>query len=159
MPMELESAQVGTRVRVQVDYRDPQRRGAVGTIQKRYGVAEYLALRFCLLMGRRSCSGITSSKKPRRQLCGRNCGGVSGSPHSPRCASDQATVALIHRECEKRSSRKLKGIEARLEAPLLWHPLALAPGKALGCSRQPLPLRPPKSKRGSQKHSLAKPSS
>jgi hypothetical protein len=43
MPMELESAQVGTRVRVQVDYRDPQRRGAVGTIQKRYGVAEYLA--------------------------------------------------------------------------------------------------------------------
>jgi hypothetical protein len=39
----LEEAQVGTRVRVQVDYRDPQRRGAVGTIQKRYGVAEYLA--------------------------------------------------------------------------------------------------------------------
>ena len=26
-----------------MDYRDPQRRGAVGTIQKRYGVAEYLA--------------------------------------------------------------------------------------------------------------------
>ncbi len=41
--MELESAQVGTRVRVQVDYRDQQRRGAVGTIQKRYGVAEYRA--------------------------------------------------------------------------------------------------------------------
>ena len=41
--MELESAQVGARVRVQVDYRDPQQRGAVGTIQKRYGVAEYLA--------------------------------------------------------------------------------------------------------------------
>ena len=41
--MQLGSAQVGTRVRVQVDYRDPQRRGAVGTIQKRYGVAEYLA--------------------------------------------------------------------------------------------------------------------
>ena len=40
---ELENPQVGTRVRVQVDYRDPQRRGAVGTIQKRYGVAEYLA--------------------------------------------------------------------------------------------------------------------
>ena len=39
----LEEAQVGTRVRVQVDYRDPQRRGAVGTIQKRYGVAEYMA--------------------------------------------------------------------------------------------------------------------
>ena len=43
MPMALESAQVGTRVRVQVDYRDPQRRGAVGTIHKRYGVAEYRA--------------------------------------------------------------------------------------------------------------------
>ena len=41
--MELEDAQLGTRVRVQVNYRDPQRRGAVGTIQKRYGVAEYLA--------------------------------------------------------------------------------------------------------------------
>ena len=39
----LVEAQLGTRVRVQVDYRDPQRRGAVGTIQKRYGVAEYLA--------------------------------------------------------------------------------------------------------------------
>ena len=39
----LVEAQVGTRVRVQVDYRDPQRRGAVGTIHKRYGVAEYLA--------------------------------------------------------------------------------------------------------------------
>ena len=39
----LEEAQVGTRVRVQVDYRDPQRRGSVGTIQMRYGVAEYMA--------------------------------------------------------------------------------------------------------------------
>jgi hypothetical protein len=39
----LEDVQVGTRVRVQVDYRDPQRRGAVGTIHKRYGVAEYMA--------------------------------------------------------------------------------------------------------------------
>ena len=40
---QLEEAQIGTRVRVQVDYRDPQRRGSVGTIQKRYGVAEYMA--------------------------------------------------------------------------------------------------------------------
>jgi hypothetical protein len=40
---QLEEAQVGTRVQVQVDYRDPQRRGAVGTIHKRYGVAEYTA--------------------------------------------------------------------------------------------------------------------
>ena len=41
--MELEGAQLGTRVRVQLDYREPQRQGAVGTIQKRYGVAEYRA--------------------------------------------------------------------------------------------------------------------
>jgi hypothetical protein len=41
---ELENAPVvGTRVRVQVDYREPRRRGEVGTIQKRYGVAEYRA--------------------------------------------------------------------------------------------------------------------
>ena len=40
-PKELEEARIGTRVRVQVDYRDPQRRGAVGTIQKRSGFAEY----------------------------------------------------------------------------------------------------------------------
>jgi len=39
---QLEEAQVGTRVRVQPNYRDPQRRGSVGTIQKRYGVAEYM---------------------------------------------------------------------------------------------------------------------
>ena len=39
----LEEAQVGTRVQVQVNYRDPQRRGSVGTIHKRYGVAEYMA--------------------------------------------------------------------------------------------------------------------
>ena len=40
---QLEDAQVGMRVRVQADYRDPQRRGSVGTIQKRYGVPEYTA--------------------------------------------------------------------------------------------------------------------
>ena len=40
---ELKNPQVGTRVRVQADYRDLQRRGAVGTIQQRYGVAEYTA--------------------------------------------------------------------------------------------------------------------
>ena len=41
--MALEEAQSGTRVRVLLDDREPQRRGPVGTIQKRYGVAEYLA--------------------------------------------------------------------------------------------------------------------
>jgi hypothetical protein len=40
---QLEDVQIGTRVRVQVEYRDPQRRGSVGTIHKRYGVAEYMA--------------------------------------------------------------------------------------------------------------------
>jgi hypothetical protein len=40
---QLDNAQVGMKVRVQVDYRDPQRRGLVGTIHKRYGVAEYRA--------------------------------------------------------------------------------------------------------------------
>jgi hypothetical protein len=42
---QLEEAQVGTRVRVQVNYRDPQRRGAVGTIQQRYAVAEYMVFK------------------------------------------------------------------------------------------------------------------
>jgi len=41
--MELEGAQLGTRVRVQLDYKEPQRQGAVGTIQKRYEVPEYTA--------------------------------------------------------------------------------------------------------------------
>ena len=41
--MQLEGAQLGTRVRVQLDYREPQRQGAVGTIQKRYEVPEYTA--------------------------------------------------------------------------------------------------------------------
>ena len=41
--MELEAARVGTRVRVQLDYKEPQRQGAVGTIQKRYEVPKYTA--------------------------------------------------------------------------------------------------------------------
>jgi hypothetical protein len=41
--VELEGAQLGTRVRVQLDYREPQRQGAVGMIQKRYEVPEYTA--------------------------------------------------------------------------------------------------------------------
>ena len=41
--MALEEAQIGTRVRVLLDDRDPQRRGSVGTIHKCYGVAEYRA--------------------------------------------------------------------------------------------------------------------
>jgi hypothetical protein len=39
--MELEDTRVGTRVRVQADYRKPHRRGAIGTIKKRYGIPEY----------------------------------------------------------------------------------------------------------------------
>ena len=41
--MKLETAQVGTRVRVQSGHRKPHLRGAVGTIQKRYGVPAYTA--------------------------------------------------------------------------------------------------------------------
>ena len=41
--MELEAARVGTRVRVQLDYRKPHLQGSVDTIQKRYGVPEYTA--------------------------------------------------------------------------------------------------------------------
>ena len=42
-PMEWEEARVGTRVRVQLDYRKPHRRGAIGTIKKRYGTPDYRA--------------------------------------------------------------------------------------------------------------------
>ena len=41
--MELEGTRVGTRVRVQLDYRKPHRQGAVGTIRKRYGTRQYTA--------------------------------------------------------------------------------------------------------------------
>jgi hypothetical protein len=41
--MTLEDVRIGTRVRVQLDYREPQRQGSVGTIQERYGVPEYTA--------------------------------------------------------------------------------------------------------------------
>ena len=43
MSLELEATRIGTRVCVQLDYREPQRQGSVGTIQKRYGVPEYTA--------------------------------------------------------------------------------------------------------------------
>jgi hypothetical protein len=41
--MELEGARVGTRVQVQLDYRKPHRQGALGTIQKHYGIPDYTA--------------------------------------------------------------------------------------------------------------------
>jgi hypothetical protein len=41
--VELEDARVGTSVRVQLDYRKPQRRGSVGTVKKRYGTHHYTA--------------------------------------------------------------------------------------------------------------------
>ena len=41
--MELEAVHTGTSVRVQVDYRKPHRRGAIGTVNKRYGAGEYTA--------------------------------------------------------------------------------------------------------------------
>jgi hypothetical protein len=51
--MELEEARVGTRVRVQLDYRKPHRRGAVGTINKRYGIPEYTTFEVLFADGRR----------------------------------------------------------------------------------------------------------
>ena len=51
--MELEVAQVGTRVRVQLDYGEPPPlQGALGTIQKRYGVPEYTAFEVLFADGR-----------------------------------------------------------------------------------------------------------
>ena len=41
--VEKEDVRAGTSVRVQVDYRKPQRRGSVGTIKKRYGTHHYTA--------------------------------------------------------------------------------------------------------------------
>ena len=41
--MELEDARLGTSVKVQLDYRDPHRQGAIGTIKKRYGTPDYRA--------------------------------------------------------------------------------------------------------------------
>jgi hypothetical protein len=51
--MELEVARVGTRVQVQLDYRKPHRRGAVGTINKRYGIPEYTTFEVLFADGRR----------------------------------------------------------------------------------------------------------
>ena len=50
--MELEDARVGTSVQVVLDYRKPYRRGSVGTIKKRYGVAEYTAFEVLFADGR-----------------------------------------------------------------------------------------------------------
>ena len=41
--MDLENARLGTRVLVQLDYRKPQRQGALGTIRKRYRIPDYTA--------------------------------------------------------------------------------------------------------------------
>jgi hypothetical protein len=51
-PVELEAAQVGTRVRVRLDYGEPHLQGSVGTIQKRYGVPDYTAFDILLPDGR-----------------------------------------------------------------------------------------------------------
>jgi hypothetical protein len=51
--MQLEDTLVGSRVRVQLDYRKPHRQGAVGTIKKRYGIPEYTAFEVLFADGRR----------------------------------------------------------------------------------------------------------
>jgi hypothetical protein len=50
--MELEAVGVGTRVRVQLDYGEPDLQGAVGTVQRRYGVPEYTAFEVLFSDGR-----------------------------------------------------------------------------------------------------------
>jgi hypothetical protein len=51
--MELEDVRVGSSVQVQLDYRKPHRRGAVGTVKKRYGPREYLAFEVLFSDGQR----------------------------------------------------------------------------------------------------------
>jgi hypothetical protein len=51
--MQLEDRQAGTRVRVQLDYRKQHRRGAVGTIEKRYGIPGYTTFEVLFADGRR----------------------------------------------------------------------------------------------------------
>ena len=51
--MELEDTRVGTRVRVQLDYRKPHRRGTVGTIKKRYGIPDYTTFEVLFADGQR----------------------------------------------------------------------------------------------------------
>jgi hypothetical protein len=41
--MELEGARIGTRVRVNLDYRKADLQGLVGTIKKHYGAPNYAA--------------------------------------------------------------------------------------------------------------------
>ena len=48
----LEGTRVGTRVRVQLDYGEPHLQGALGTIQKRYGIPEYTAFEVLFPDGR-----------------------------------------------------------------------------------------------------------
>jgi hypothetical protein len=52
--MELEDTPVGTRVRVQLDYRKPHRRGEIGTIKKRYGIPDYTAFEVSFSDGQRA---------------------------------------------------------------------------------------------------------
>ena len=51
--MQLEDTQVGTKVRVQLDYRTPHRQGTVGTIKKRYEIPEYTTFEVLFADGQR----------------------------------------------------------------------------------------------------------
>jgi hypothetical protein len=46
--MELEDARMGTTVLVRLDYKKPHRKGAIGTIKKRYGNPDYRAFEVLL---------------------------------------------------------------------------------------------------------------
>jgi hypothetical protein len=51
--MELEEARIGTRVRVDLDYRKAHLQGLVGTIKKHYGAPNYLAFEVLFPDGQR----------------------------------------------------------------------------------------------------------
>jgi hypothetical protein len=56
--MQIEDTQVGTRVRVQLDYRRQHRQGTVGTIKKRYVIPEYTTFEVLFADVRIICSGF-----------------------------------------------------------------------------------------------------
>ena len=79
--MELEDARIGTSVLVSLDYRKPHRKGAMGTIKKRYGDSDYRAFEVLFPDGQTDLFWDISCKKQRSFCLGprRSGGGYSGS--------------------------------------------------------------------------------
>jgi hypothetical protein len=73
--MELEDARIGTTVLVRLDYKKPHRKGAMGTIKKRYGNPDYRAFEVLFPDGRtelfwdhqlEQAKGVSPRSKKRR---------------------------------------------------------------------------------------------